>query len=503
MADKGVTISINTTANVAGAVEAKRSIDVLADANSEAAITTSTLTDKEVAAAKAIGEATRKFNEEALAKLKAARLIQSSGLDIQKVGILANQASYQLGDFVTQVQMGTSGIRAFSQQAPQLIGAFSALNIVSGPVGIALGAISVAIPLVAMGFEKLSSTSDTLKPKIDAINESLETNAKLLLEAYEAHRREQQEAEESAQKWPALEAAKNSASRAAISNAQKELEAYEVLNESLGIKLDLIGTKADMEKAGREESARQAANAESTKSAESVQQIVALTNELNDLRSHISYLENELKGANKRVALERADMNNPELTTAARADSEQSFANEYGKKLVIEKALQGFNKQAKDLEQKIEAQTTKANDQIQASNEAIQEIDKTLSADNNVGLAKEVKERSSQQADDLKSILAGITPLNDSQKAHFEALQGIVSNGKVTASESAAMGQHLSSLVGGVQSGISAYSGTVQSLLALVQQMIANDREYKIQVSRLNSQMADAKKMVEDLKRNK
>lgn len=79
---------------------------------------------------------------------------------------------FQAQDFIVQVLGGTDALRAFAMQAPQAIGAiqmmansteggngkFAAMaNILSGPVGIALG---VAIPLVVMLGEKLWSGGD-------------------------------------------------------------------------------------------------------------------------------------------------------------------------------------------------------------------------------------------------------------------------------------------------------------------------------------------------------
>jgi|GEM_PF-2588594 len=79
---------------------------------------------------------------------------------------------FQAQDFIVQVLGGTDALRAFAMQAPQAIGAiqmmansteggtgkFAAMaNILSGPVGIALG---VAIPLAVMLGEKLLSGAD-------------------------------------------------------------------------------------------------------------------------------------------------------------------------------------------------------------------------------------------------------------------------------------------------------------------------------------------------------
>jgi phage-related minor tail protein len=63
--------------------------------------------------------------------------------------------SFQLTDFVVQVQGGQSAMLAFSQQAPQLLGAF-------GAVGAAVGLIAALTPAVITGFQALTKDSNTL-----------------------------------------------------------------------------------------------------------------------------------------------------------------------------------------------------------------------------------------------------------------------------------------------------------------------------------------------------
>lgn len=76
-------------------------------------------------------------------------------------------ASYQFTDFVVQVQGGQSAMLAFSQQAPQLLGAFGAL-------GAAVGLIAALTPSVIMGFQALSKNAKTLEESIDGAEKALE-----------------------------------------------------------------------------------------------------------------------------------------------------------------------------------------------------------------------------------------------------------------------------------------------------------------------------------------
>lgn len=491
-ADKELKIAIKTTADTSGAVAADRAIDEVnrsAMESTPAADSVGKLTQAEIKAAEAAGLAAKKFNDAAIEKLRAGRASQSAGVDMSKMGMLANQASFQIGDFVTQVQMGTGAARAFGQQAPQLIGSLSSMGMVSGPVGIALAGVAVAIPLITMAIEHFSSANDTLKPKLDAVNEAIDKNAKLVTQAYEAHVRDQKAAEDAIQTWEELEKARDHAAISAISNAQKELEANQVLNEALGIQLDLIGAKADMERAAREESARQAMNAEAAKAAQRTIAIAGDTANLNELRSFISDLQKRAEESNRAIGFIQSEMRKDGLTSINIEGWENQLANEIQNKGMLEKAISGFKDQARELEQKIAVNLSKASDQIAAADVAIQEIGDTLESDNAVGTAKEVKERMKQQADDLKTILADITPLNETQRQAVTELQQIAADGKVTADETAALGRNLQTLLGGVQVGIAEYRGTTQQLIDLMKQMARNQDDLNGQVRSLQEQL--------------
>lgn len=98
-------------------------------------------------------------------------------------------AGYQAQDFFVQIAGGTSVIRAFSLQMPQMIGALQMMgnnadgakgkfaaftSFLAGPWGIALG---VAIPVAGILIEHLTSmgdASDSSRAKIDALSRSLQ-----------------------------------------------------------------------------------------------------------------------------------------------------------------------------------------------------------------------------------------------------------------------------------------------------------------------------------------
>lgn len=112
------------------------------------------------------------------------QLVQTSGA--VRAGM--QQAGFQVQDFFVQVAGGTSAIRAFSLQGPQLFGALQLMasgaeegaskfakfaNFLGGPWGVAIG---IAIPVAGMLAEHLLSMGDAAdksKEKVDALTKAL------------------------------------------------------------------------------------------------------------------------------------------------------------------------------------------------------------------------------------------------------------------------------------------------------------------------------------------
>ena len=70
--------------------------------------------------------------------------LNNMGRSMNRMGVLTQQAGYQVGDFIVQVQSGTNAFVAFGQQATQVAGTLTLL----GGKWIAIGtALGIAIPL--------------------------------------------------------------------------------------------------------------------------------------------------------------------------------------------------------------------------------------------------------------------------------------------------------------------------------------------------------------------
>lgn len=113
------------------------------------------------------------------------RMSQTSGA--YRAGM--QQAGFQVQDFAVQVAGGTSAIRAFSLQAPQLFGALQLMSsgaenangkfatfarFLGGGWGVAIG---IAIPFIGMLAERLLASgdaADTARTKVNALTEALD-----------------------------------------------------------------------------------------------------------------------------------------------------------------------------------------------------------------------------------------------------------------------------------------------------------------------------------------
>ena len=98
-----------------------------------------------------------------------------------RLGVVTQQAGYQVSDFIVQIQSGTNAFVAFGQQASQLVGV---LPLVAGKIGLTTGAaialsstLGVAIPAVtAIGayLSRVGKDAEETKTAIDSLTQSLE-----------------------------------------------------------------------------------------------------------------------------------------------------------------------------------------------------------------------------------------------------------------------------------------------------------------------------------------
>lgn len=105
-----------------------------------------------------------------------------------KFGVVTQQAGYQVGDFLVQIQSGTNPLVAFGQQATQLVGI---LPMMTGFLGLSTGALvalsaglGIAIPLVtAIGavFMRTSEESDAAAESIKAQKDAYDSLVQVIV----------------------------------------------------------------------------------------------------------------------------------------------------------------------------------------------------------------------------------------------------------------------------------------------------------------------------------
>ena len=90
-------------------------------------------------------QAARDIQQAAVAQRNFTAATQGAARGINRSGVLTQQAGYQIGDFIVQVQSGTNAFVAFGQQATQVAGTLTLL----GGKWILLGSVlGIAIPLL-------------------------------------------------------------------------------------------------------------------------------------------------------------------------------------------------------------------------------------------------------------------------------------------------------------------------------------------------------------------
>lgn len=467
---------------------------------------------------------------------KAAKATDEGGKGMGKAGMLANQASFQIGDFATQVEMGTSAMRAFSQQAPQLIGAFQMAGVLSGPVTMALAGVAVALPIITMGVKAMGSAfgdaEEAAKKSADAIakfgkrdNEELE---KQLAGRMDALDRQAAKEEALAQRRPKTLAAQIEYSDAILENARKFEEIQAKLAGTLGIKLDRMREieaiedraearlvkKAQEDLAAQEELLAQAREKESALN----QRLAAMDAESEQVRGQLAKALAERKALyDQKRALEGAVKSDPGFleslapannyskmlgfdgsgakrrsdATSARAQLAEGGAWDNSKG-VIDKRIEILTASVGKLDRAVEALGTdafKAGNDVadQADAVAIQSEKITATLDGAVKVLQgdEVLAKGQAFAESLAESVGTIQANNARVATAKDAVAAAAKDGVLSLKELQDLGPQLVALTGGLQVGTATTTANVQKLIAIMQGYQAEALRQKSQIQSL------------------
>lgn len=501
MADKTVSIDIKTTSDTSGAKQATQALD-------------------------AVNTSSKKLTTGS----------EAAGKNMGKMGMLANQASFQLGDFTQQVSMGTSGITAFAQQAPQLIGAFQMAGVMSGPLTLALSGIAVALPLIAVGIRAmgggLSDAAESANDATIAINKfGKRTTEELhneIVAREEAIDREAASIGKLDQKWAQTAKASREYSDAVLENARAYHEIQTKIAEALGFKVDRMREIEEMEQA-REDKLRKKAGddlkALQDQQAEAEQKAAALMVQLAAKDALAQKAADALEQARaeskalreKKRSMEEAVKNDPRwlvrvnnnlLGTEADDEIKQrhTAATEARAQLAKDGPMDASQKQnenrikslAEDVKRLDRAVGSLNDDAQQAANEVAdgaqkvkirsKEITETLQRGITVLNGESFLSGQTAVAEQLTAAMGKIQTNNTRMTGAKDGIAKAASNHALTVTEMSRLGEQLRAITGGLQSGaVKPMTGAVENTAQMITLLFTLQAEVDRQAQQIKS----------------
>jgi hypothetical protein len=375
-----------------------------------------------------------------------------------KLGRLATQAGYQISDFAVQVQSGQSAVTAFSQQFPQLIGAFQQSGISAKELGANILQTSVGVG-TAMGI----------------IATAVGIGAQLVIKEYQAMTKAQNAAKESANQL-AKQNEYLATARAKVLDMAREEAINRFYKEQ---ETALNNQAAAMERISK---VRGAESQTDTMAAESAL-AAAQAGGGNVTAARANLIETEFSGEMARLAEEfqnfefavtRAEEKVSETTTKM-ADAQRIYGQyaDESKKATAEweKATNELDQAGKDLESQRQIMGERA------AQLAIQTADKIAAAQ---------AEADAQAAKAATDALAKMSTGNAQMQNYMaEIAKAAESGGKITTDELPKVQDAFARLVGGMQSGLVAVDGNVTEMIGLVRTLTASQSAANSEISQL------------------
>lgn len=452
---------------------------------------------------------------------------KTGGKNIGNMGMLANQASFQIGDFFTQVEMGTSAVRAFSQQAPQMLGALQMAGVMSGPATLAVAGIGAAIPIATIALSGLSKmftssavASDDMAARIKTNAEtSAESLGKILDAQFDAIKKSQEQDDARKQNWTARDAAKDQAATAAIESADKLHEVSVRVNSQLGISENSYDKIADAN--ARAQRSAELANDEAQRAekakVEALQKtqdalgevwnkqyasVVTVNEQLQAEREKLKVIQAQKKDLAEiagrdpgmmRIAYLQATGTDPGLLASQKDlhrkanDAREQLANdgtEEETKNRIKKLQERLASYEAELAQSGNATEKAVNaleDQKAAADEQIARLQQLLQDDNKVRFIEFMEQMASARGDEMAKAAEGLHATNEAGAKIIGDINNIVAGG-VQANELPALQQTMLAVQAGLRSGVIEMNGSMRSLLELTASMSIQMASQKAQI---------------------
>jgi hypothetical protein len=465
---------------------------------------------------------------------------------LSKTGFIANQVSMQVGDFTQQITGGTSALRAFSQQAPQLMGTLTSMGMVTGGVGIAVMAVGAALPILTQGFSSLAASLGPVKESAEVLKQRIDDNVeamgKLEVDRFTKIGTSIDGAREKAEslkvKFEETKTAQNEFAVATLSNAAKIEEAQKNIAIALGYQIDKFkelkaGAEAEAEK--RRVLTEQAISGEKQKlgkaqeeantAGDVLSQAILRSNQekanLVILRAQLDALR-EQEAELKKIVARKQDLSKPLLpankdvekyakeqfsTMGGTAEGAVLRTAEFAQKKLddqfFQSKLNGTEERLDKLQNLVEQLTAegtgavaKAENALNTANGKVADISKaveiniakledTLAADNLLARSQTVVETQKATAEEMKSAMAGVEAYSETAKAAKDTISKAAADGIVTANETQTVATSFAALLGQIQVGNASSSESINKMIQLQTRILAESADQNARINTL------------------
>lgn len=568
MANRKVNITIETTANTSGAKQAEKALDDVSTAADAAAKKATAAQERE--AKKAADAAEREAKRRARAEQKAAReteqaiarvtktteteerkktdaalrestkrkkvaeseatalnRVSTAGKDAGKgasrVGQLAGQAGFQVQDFAVQVGAGTSALTAFSQQAPQLLGAFGPAGAIAGAI-VAVGAIATQV-FMKMGDDALTA-DEKAKKLADKLDEVRQAAEKAISDKIDFGKQKIEDATTQAglladelNTVATNQLRLNQAVLDSLTEINKAERALDELRGQFGDKLKLQSEQAadDAKRREQEVAIQIAAEEQQLKVAQEALAIAKNDLLLKQQQKEEAVLslkaeQDALKVAEDRLKSAKVLSGQtafqpvggglagglPVVTQAARGAQGELASGKIQEQIETLKAnVEGITKavsntgeltvQVEDAVRQVIAVESALTQTVSDVQTSIESINIEATTEGVTETARQLSERATLLADEVKAITEGVTASTASEKQALEVIKGNLSNGAITLDEIRSTSAALSQLDPQIREAINGNTQKVSQLITIMQRFQTESAQLQRKIDMIQS----------------
>jgi len=417
----------------------------------------------------------------------------------------------------TTTASGTSAVRAFSQQAPQLLSAF-------GPWGVVAGtAVAVAAPLIASLFQ-VGEAAEAAGVSVEEMTTAIEEANQRLIEGITGSLAQQLDEHVKLRTSIAeTSAAERAAERSTLDNDELIRQSKNRITEALGFQIDkykeieelaaaeaakrklqtaqaIAVEKESFEKARlAREDAQAAVATERQKMAELLQQQEKASAELAILLAKRAELQKTVDArppfyspdAVGKADADRAQRQIDNPIFATRIQELQDQVNQIGESLA---GFEGQTGTLRDLNVRLQEKINSEVEAKQVMETNITRLEQEQATKDFAARAKTVADKQEQQAKDLTEAVTQIETTTQAGEAAKQTIQQAAADGKITADESQRVAQATTQLIGQTQAGLANAGANTQQVIgmmrAFLEQEARNARELQAIQRQINQLFA-------------